>query len=503
MSTIEVCDGTDTRPARSGPYVSSGRILSLLGFGPPPAASPAAAIPLGDALATVALSIGFSPPIAVLACAEVAEVAEVAESAVGRSVGDVQKSGDVGDLAKTLRGGAPRIAVVADGRQPSDSMAEQLRLEPGVGSAESVIGVLSLGEACERLFDFRNQALAGTLVTNDCREAARGALFEQTLNESRLVLEWRVVSALAIGLLRHADPEDAPARFELELVRDIAWRHDGYPAPIDWPEPKALAAYDETRRLRLLTHVVQSASDGDITRVSDYVRRATEALQGNEGDDALKLRGAIGRALAAIGHFEDAIDLLHEAVDAWLKRRPSEASYSLCELLRLEGILGRAERIKQLKTIAEREVIPVLSTESRPFVYLALGRALTQTGATQDAVAMLNVEELYGRAPQHVVTAARRWKAVAARQLGDHAGARAAMDALAVFQDSDQLWLARLDAGSTTTNDTLECLNGLVAARDSQGEARRLLDRIAPGLSLRAVAERPDTLRRLRAEYRY
>jgi hypothetical protein len=69
--------------------------------------------------------------------------------------------------------------------------------------------------------------------------------------------------------------------------------------------------------------------------------------------------------------------------------------------------------------------------------------------------------------------------------------------------ESDQRILARLDGETLDVQETEACLDALLALPGSGDEARRLLNRLAPGLSTRAIAERPETLRRCRAEYRY
>lgn len=257
----------------------------------------------------------------------------------------------------------------------------------------------------------------------------------------------------------------------------------------------------------LASHVVQSASDGDMTAIPAYAARAA-ALDGVDTRlEGLKLQGAVGRARAAIGDFEGASALLRATLSRWLERDPAQASYALCELLRVEGVLGRGGSVAALRDREVRAQLSAADSTTRAYVSLALGRALAQTGDPRGGLELLEGELFDGDVPQHVKDAALRWRAVAARALGDVQRAREAVERLELGDESDQRWLARLDAvvadAGAGADGAQACLDGLLAVAGGGDEARRMLGRLAPGLSTRAASERPEIVRRLLGEYRY
>jgi tetratricopeptide (TPR) repeat protein len=328
-------------------------------------------------------------------------------------------------------------------------------------------------------------------------------LFERTLVKSRLALGWPLVSALAVGLLQHVEENDDRALFELELVRDIALRHAGISAQIAWPDDEELLPYSPEVRLTILAQAVQSVADSRWAEAAEYAARARRTVGASRQPEALKLLGAAGRALAAVGDHDAAVEVLQTALDGWLATAPHAGAYALSELLRIEGIRGDIGRVSALRETAETSIVPTLDADSKPYVTLAVGRALVQTGRANEALEILGGEGVGSHAPRHVQTAAQRWRAVAARSV--HAGAELA-DALArldAFGDSDQRILAQLDSEALDVHETKTCLDALLALPSDGDEARRLLSRLAPGLSTRAVSELPEVVRRLRAEYRY
>lgn len=495
MTSISVWTGGSARAAAPLLGSASAELLGYFGF-EVEAASDEPRSPVGDALASLTETLGIKPERDLLTSADV----------VGRSdprlrVGDVLPAGDVEALALGARGGRRALVVVADADDPVRSMAEQLRKRVEDGS--SVMGVMSLGEAAERLFGLRALALKGDLVPTERRAPARAVLFERSLTRSRLGWDWSFIAAVAIGLARHLDSQDSRARFELDLVRDIARRHTGITALILWPDDEDLTPYAPEQRLQILSHVVQSAADGDGTAAAEAAGRARQVIGSARSQEALKLLGAVGRALAAVGDYDGAAEALGQALDGWLVTAPSEASYALCEALRIAGIRGRSDEVKRLQYIADEQVRPSLGADSTPYVVLALGRALAQVGRAREALDVLDAGGVDGRAPRHVQTAGHRWRASAAWQLRDLIRVGESRERLERLGESDQRLLARLDSEELDVAGTKRVLDGLLAMPDEGDEARRLLTRLAPGLSTLAIAEHPEVVRRFRAEYRY
>ena len=379
--------------------------------------------------------------------------------------------------------------------------AEDLRTHGVAGTAR---GVESLSEALDVVFAFRDAARRGALVRDEYRERAETRLFAAVIGNARFVLDWSTVAALALGLLRERSP-DAEGTWELEVVHAVAQRHDGITAPIAWPEPEQLDRHDETTRLELVAHLVQSVADGELSAVPEYVEHALRVVGGVRSPAALKTIGACGRALAAVGLFDQARDRLTDAFAGWLEVDRGQSSYSLCELLRVTGILGNRTGVLSLVDTSVPSVLEATAPGGRSFVRLAVGRALVQVGESRRALEWLESPDDDGGAPVHVLTSRARWLATAARQLSDTgrmASARTALERLD-GGDADQRWLADLDDAISGSRDVEAPLTELLGRPVVGDEARRTLARIAPGCSPRVAAARAGVVQRLLSEYRY
>lgn len=496
MSTIVTWEPTGARPARAEPTRTALSLVRLLGADAALGAGDGGAA-LGDVLAFVGQALGLEPSAPVCAAAEVRD--ERVSPADGLGL-----SGAPASLAMLVDAEPERRLVLADAATHEDSSAEQVRRVLGSAPASRVLGVLTLGEAFDRVFAVKEQAFAGTLIPPERRARAQEALFAAALSSSRLPLEWHLVADLAIGLLGHAAADDSRAQLELGFVRDVARRHDGVSAPMMWPDDEELAPYAQEQQREIVAHVVQSVADGEWAAVPEYARKARAIVGDDRSPAAFKVLGATGRALAAIGDYEAAAEVLRAAVDGWLAiGSPAGASYPLCELIRVEGVRGDPPMIHALLAHADASVGRHLDASSKPYLTLAIGRALAQVGAAREALLLLEREELGVYAPRHVQAGALRWRAVAARALGESALAKRAQESLEALGDTDQRILARLDTGPLTVEQTRAALDELLALPGDGDEARRMLNRLAPGLSTRAIAERPEVIRRLRVEYRY
>ena len=251
-----------------------------------------------------------------------------------------------------------------------------------------------------------------------------------------------------------------------------------------WPEAHELAPYGRREQLAIVAHAVQSVADGEWSAVPAYSVRASKIIGDARDEHALKVLGAVGRALAAVGSYQEARNALRASLQGWLRVSAGAASYALCEVLRVEGILGAKDEVTRLRDVEWAEVEAALSADSRSFVSLALGRALAQVGAVGDALTILE-RGVSAHAPTHVKAAAYRWRAMAARAIGDETRMREALELLDALGDSDQRQLARLDSEQLDAHDTERCLDILLSLSGDGDEARRLLRRLAPGLSTR------------------
>jgi tetratricopeptide (TPR) repeat protein len=416
--------------------------------------------------------------------------------------GRIQPMPEVDVVRKALLQRASSLPVMV---LVSPELAVAFRGDPEI-PARCVLGVTDFSEA-----------LLGMGLAEQAREGALWAenldvgwtverLFTLALESSSVPCGWPVLGALAVGLLRRL--REPVLRWKAAFVRDVARRHGGEPARIDGLTDDLLEAFPVEIRLRLLAHMLQSAADGDPGKIPEYAevcRQELEHRTASLSPGRAVLHGALGRALAAVGRYEDALLPLRQAMEDWQRLDPASASYPLCELLRLLGILGRRDSLDDL----ESRVRPFLeqrpSTVSASFVALAWGRALEQVGDHAAAAAILDQETFFQTAPEHVRTARLRWLASAQRHQGKATEAATILSKLEALGDTDQLHLARRDQARAQGASEAELEAIALALLESSGgdEAKNTLASLAPGLEVRWAVRRLDLLDRLCKEYRY
>ncbi|MEZ4240554.1 MAG: hypothetical protein R3F59_31245 [Myxococcota bacterium] len=188
-----------------------------------------------------------------------------------------------------------------------------------------------------------------------------------------------------------------------------------------------------------------------------------------------ELLGALGRAHAAAGRWDDAVLRLDDAIDTWTRLdRPVDASRPLCERLRVAGLLGRGDDVERLCAMAARlRAHPACTPVDDAHLRLAEGRACVALGRLERGAGLLalpDAEDL----PAPVVASARRW---AARAAGGPAA-----DALRA-QVTCEPWrtLAALDARLAAGEGTHEQVEALTADPTAGREVRRTLARCPPG----------------------
>ena len=393
--------------------------------------------------------------------------------------------------------------------------AVQLRRLPGLRDRSvRVLGVSSFAEALSSGLQLVPLAYEGQLWSADQDVGwLVERLFTLALESQPVPCGWRLLSALAVGLTRRLPLDggslvglQSSLRWKLAFVRDVARRHAGESARMDWPEPEILEAFPAEVRWQILAHVLQSASDSDLPSTLAYTEKITSLLATEASTlspSKTRLRGALGRALAAVGRHTDAEIHLRQAIEDWQRLAPVEASYPLCELLRILGIRGQREAIHALHA----RVRPFLESPSvtSAFVGLAWGRALIQCAEDGEGLAALASPPHFALAPDHVSASRYRWLSVAQRRLGHQEAAAATMDLLEAMGDRDQLHLARLDA--RFEQGELEALDphaqALLEATEGGNEALLALSRLAPEQEPRWAVRDIGVLDRLRCEYRY
>jgi hypothetical protein len=337
---------------------------------------------------------------------------------------------------------------------------------------------------------------------HDPEEARRAAdtLFRTTLRGHPFFIEWEGV-ARAASLLAECAP-DAETQRQAEVATAIARRHNGEEAPLPWPPDEWLARQRRPLRLCLLAHVVQAAADAGDPTTGATARRALAhvAADGDEHPEDLRLLGAVGRALAAVQDYSAALTCLRRALTAWFELGyVPDASYAVCEALRVQGLLGDQAAVLELCDGPARRVRDELAAGGQIhqalFAQVAMTRALVQVG--EPAMALENdrlwSEADYGAAPVHLRAQRGRWRARALVAVGEVAAARALREELAAVlgeypQARENLDLIELDVALEENRDT-----GPVIERLRQREAAyRFLDQDgqSPLERARAFADR-------------
>lgn len=336
----------------------------------------------------------------------------------------------------------------------------------------------------------------------------RAALLESSIKD----VSWRAFVRVSQETLAHME-EDADVWERVAFARDIARRHTGEPALLEWPgDAQWFTSLDADAQLAALAHAVQSAADADLDVVASYAEAAVARLGSvPPRAEMLMLLGAVGRAYAAVGAFAEATHSLERAVDGWfaLGQAPS-ASHALCELLRVRGVQRDAASVQGLRPRIEHLLDLTKDANSAAFTRLALGRALAQSGDLEGGRAALDDEVAsWAAAPAHAQASRLRWLHFLEISRGDDGAAHRRLEEFDTLRDegepydSDQLYLARIDralAWGTVLTPHVEELLSLLPGGD---EAARMLVRLAPYVPRAVAMNDRSVLARLAWEYRY
>jgi len=463
------------------------------------AGEPAPGPSLQQTLDTLALRLN-SPSPELLALAELDDAGRVHSSPDVSSIQELLRSR--GPLPTTLLVDSPRAAALR--ALPLPNALPSLR----------ILGVDWFADALSSGLRWIPPAQEGQLWADDLEVGwTVERLFSLALESRPIPCGWRFLAALAVGLARRFPLEhsggfpgrlQSAARWKLAFVRDVSLRHAGESARMAIPEPEILDAFPSEVRWQILAHTLQSASDSDLPSTREYTDSIAPFLLqevSTLSPSKTRLRGALGRALAAAGSYGDAEVQLRQAIQDWQRMSPVEASYPLCELLRILGIQGKREPLRALHSL----VHPFLAQPSVAcaFVGLAWGRALVQCGEILDGLATLSSDHLFSHAPSHALASRYRWLA-AAQRLSGHSDSTT-LDLLLAMGDLDQLHLARLDAVLEAGRlDELDPhAQALLVAAEGANEALLALSRLAPGQEPRWAVRDPAVLALLCSEYRY
>lgn len=249
-------------------------------------------------------------------------------------------------------------------------------------------------------------------------------LFDLSLGGRGVIVEWGAVGAaarLALGRQDWLAGLSAESVERLRFAEMTASRHAGNIAPADPPSGAWLGTLPGGGlREEVAAHLVQNAADTGRPDPEEAEQiAATWLVRGASAMPVhLKIQGALARLHAVRGRLREALELQVEVARGFVARAlPREASFALCEWLRLSGVLAHEspedarESFRPADELrADLDRRGAILPGSRPYVALARARALLATAMDegQRSAARQALEELAGDhgCPDHV-----RWSA--------------------------------------------------------------------------------------------
>jgi hypothetical protein len=373
----------------------------------------------------------------------------------------------------------------------------------------TVVNVRTLREAIAALWPEPSEAARARWQDTETAYAANEQLYRMALENSPSIVGWSPVASSA-ALLRELLAKDAVSARKARFTEEVAKRHMGLIArPLTWSVDEGHRELPHPDWLQTLAHDVQSWPDSGAT-AEECVAAAEGAMKeiaplDRRNPPDLKLLGAIGRALAAAGQTARAVEVLREAISGWRQlRRPDDASYPICELVRVLAI--NAIR-SELELAVERDVAWArrsdmeISDASTAFMALAVGRAFITVGDTARGMAELSGDAArWDQALPHVRMARLRWMArgYALLRMKDEATQRRVqLEEAGAADDADpNVDLARLDVALESGTDPEPIILRLMNGPDGrefqrlEAEMRRSCHEVTPVGLARYFADR-------------
>lgn len=204
------------------------------------------------------------------------------------------------------------------------------------GRGVEVVGAPSVRDAFRIVFnDIEDVLLARWRNDVVTARAAVEDLWRATVLKRSNLLTWKGVQLAASRLKETLSMEDPSAARRAEIVAKVAGRHQNQRGILlDYPSEEELERMSRPIRTEYLAHVVQSAADheADVERAREYVARikgrAPEPAECHAED--LKLRGAMGRAMARYKTAAECERWQRDTVEGWFAiDHGHEASYAL------------------------------------------------------------------------------------------------------------------------------------------------------------------------------
>lgn len=407
---------------------------------------------VGIALALASLNMDEPVPEDLVASATVLE-----DGRLGRVEGLKEKMSIVWNWAP----GVTRFVVAEPQREEALALAQTCAPGLRIVAAGSLVEVLDLAYT-----GYRVHGAPGWRAPARAIEVAE-FVYDIALR-SPAVLDWSAVERPAV-ILASILPTGSDEHEGVKFAKSVARRHQGKPyEPLPWLESKD----PSSRHLQRLAHVIQSATDSANPVLQEWVEKAKLQVNAPLSDEELEVVGAIGRAQAVLGAYEDARRTLGQALDAWFERRCEShchAGRPLCELLRVLGLMGEVGAVSDLRSkIDACRLACEESSEPASACYLPLaeGMAWVLLGQPAEALRLLENDEDWKGANDQVCDARVRWLAAALDLFGDRA---AASEQRAVL----------IGLGNTNPNALLAELDHLLldsSGAQSDDEFGRLLD---------------------------
>lgn len=482
---------------------------------PPPPEPSGQAATLGAALGLVIDELGLTPPAlpALIVLAGIDGHARLGSDDVSPELGN--------ELLHVVTTAPSPPLVIVDGRRSGAGSPSQFEVLARAGVPLAAMWpVDALGEAFAAIGALSALERGGHFATSPgANVRASKRQFAAALHDHVPLAGWGVVRSAAIGLTKETDL-DEPWRRRASFARDVARRHLGETAVLEWPDDDWVPGLTASERMRWAAHAVQSAADGDLLRVDEYLEAASELLERHEADDdtderqRLALRGAMGRALAALGSYAEAARLLAGVTHDWLDTAaPLERSRPLCEWLRAASLAESPTLVDTALEAAEgfqRDAREHAELVSLAFVAAAAGRALTQVGRHQAAAQWLaSADENLGgalttiewnAAPAHVRAMRHRALRRASRALGRRDHEQQSLEELRLLDDPSGHLLAELEMALEADTDPRALLETLVTTPGAGDELVRTMSRLAIPSTEGAS---PQAVRALLDAYRY
>jgi tetratricopeptide (TPR) repeat protein len=365
----------------------------------------------------------------------------------------------------------------------TDQKPEVEELLDALGSKISVTPVAHLSDAVHAAFpELEREGFGGWRTKEAALETLR-KLYQRVLGGPGLLLGWKAIAATAEKLEQVLDGDDEEV-WKAGFIRSVSLRNEGrYDQIIPWPSDEELRTFPIPIRLRIVAQALQSSTEGCAPDLQAQASRAQGyiAPKLDRYEQDLVLLGAVGRALAAAGDFDEAIRTLREAIQGWSDiYKDDQTSFPLSELVRVLGMLGRKQELDQvLETFVNNfEAAHTDNPHSQAFVDFSVGRALIQCGRPKEGVARLDERrQAWDQAYSHLQRSRLRWLARGREELGDEAGAATARRMLSPQNDGYAI-LANIDRALVTGDDPRALLEEL--DRENGPELRRIIGQNTP-----------------------